>query len=148
MSDAAPGDERYPISVDSVETGSDELAVQLPVRAQVLRRLPGPDRPDYSLAGLRSPLRVRSTTHLLAETGVDLAGLDRATTTVHDDGSVVALVYGLVLAPRTAGVRLATPQGAVAVATALVLDTSQMTDRTVRFEKVFYAAVTWVTRIC
>jgi hypothetical protein len=35
----------------------------------------------------------------------------------------------------------------VAVATALVLDTSQMTDRTVRFEKVFYAAVTWVTRV-
>lgn len=147
MTDPARGDERYPISVDSVETGSDELALQLPVRAQVLRRLPGPDRPDYSLAGLRSPLRLRSTTHLLVEAGVALAGLDPATTTVHDDGSVVALVYGLVLAPRTAGVRLATAQGPVAVATALVLDTSQMTDRTVRFEKVFYAAVTWVTRV-
>lgn len=146
MTDTARGDERYPISVDSVETGSDELALQLPVRGQVLRRLPGPDRPDYSLAGLRSPLRLRSTTHVLAEAGVELGGLDPATTTVHEDGSVVAVVYGLVLAPRTAGVRLATAQGAVAVATALVLDTSQMTDRSVRFEKVFYAAVTWVTR--
>lgn len=135
----------FEITVTGVVTGPDELAVQLPLVARVLRTVPGPDRPDYSLAALRRPVRLRSTVDVLSAAGVDLTGVDPRTTTVGDDGSVVSQVYGLVIAPRTAGVVLAEAVGAVEVATALVLDPSQMADRSLRFEKVLYAAVTSVT---
>lgn len=140
--------DRFEVTIVKVETGPADLAVQLPLVARVLRTVPGPDRADYSLAALRRPLRLRSTVEVLTSAGVDLAGVDPRTTTVHDDGSVVSQVYGLVLAPRAAGVVLAHAWGTVTsveVATALVLDPSQMADRSLRLEKVFYAAVTSVT---
>ena len=140
--------DRFDVTVDRVVTGPDDLAVQLPLVARVLRTVPGPDRPDYSLAALRRPLRLRSTVEALRAAGVDLSGTDPRTTTVLDDGAVVSQVYGLVFAPRTAGVVLADAAhagGTVEVATALVLDPSQMTDRSVRLEKIYYAAVTSVT---
>lgn len=140
--------DRFDVSIDRVVTGPEDLAVQLPVVARVLRTVPGPDRPDYSLAALRRPLRLRSTVDLLTASGVDLSGADPRTTTVFDDGSVVAQVYGLALAPRAAGVVLEDVGrwgGTVEVATALVLDPSQMSDRSLRLEKIFYAAVTSIT---
>ena len=140
--------DRFDVSIDRVVAGPDDLAVQLPLVARVLRTVPGPDRPDYSIAALRRPLRLRSTVDLLTAAGVDLSGVDPRTTSVLDDGSVVGQVYGLVFAPRTAGVVLAEVRqwgGSVEVATALVLDPSQMSDRSLRLEKIFYAAVTSVT---
>lgn len=140
----AGSQDRYAVTVERVVLGPDDLAAQLPVRARVLRTLPGADRADYSLAALQQPVRLRSTVEALSDAEVDLDGLDPRTTTVHDDGAVVALVYGLVLAPRLAGVVLAEARGPAEVATALVLDPSQMSDRSLRLEKVLYVAVTQV----
>lgn len=41
----------------SVDQAPDELYEQLPVEADLLRKLHGPDRPDYWLAKPRKPLR-------------------------------------------------------------------------------------------
>lgn len=133
------------VSIESMEVGPEELAAQLPAVARLLRTLPGPDRPDYYLLGLQRPLRMRTSVRHLNEVGVDLRAADPRCFTVRDDGSVDGLVHGLVVTPRTVGDLIDFGSVAIPIATAYVLDASQMADLTVNLTKIFYAAITRLT---
>ncbi|MBI9115034.1 hypothetical protein [Sanguibacter suaedae] len=135
------------VSIDAVEVGPVDLQEQLPVVVRLRRFLPGPDRPDYTLAVARRPVRVRSTlAHLVAE-GVDLSGADPLLVRYGPDGSVEADVHGLVLAPRVQGTPFTSDMRDLPVAMAYVLDPSQMTAPAVDLTKIYYAAVVLVSGI-
>ena len=136
------------ISIDSIDLGPADLPGQLPRDATLLRRLPGPDRDGYALAALSQPIRFATTTAQLAEGTYDtgrLASADPATVTVHPDGSVEALVYGVVLAPRVVGDEFHPTMKNFPVALAYVLDPTQLQDPAVDFSKVHYAAVAFIS---
>ncbi len=44
------------VLIESVDHAPDDLYAQIPVRARLLREIPGRDRPDYWLAELSTPL--------------------------------------------------------------------------------------------
>ncbi|WP_018127417.1 hypothetical protein [Balneola vulgaris] len=46
----------FNIEISNVEKGPKELMLQLPIQAEVVKQLPGKDRPDYFLAKLESPV--------------------------------------------------------------------------------------------
>lgn len=136
------------VSIDAIDVGPADLPGQLPRQATLLRMLPGPDRDGYALAALSHPIRFTTTTAQLAEGTFDttrLATADPATVTVRPDGTVDALVYGLVLAPRTVGDQFHPAMTHFPVALAYVLDPTQLQDRAVDFTKVHYAAVAFIS---
>ncbi len=104
------------VVVDAVDVGPPELAEQLPVAAELLRVLPGPDRPDYALAALGSPLRWDAP-----------------------DGP--REVHALVLAPRFVGDRLAPDLRDLWVGLAYVVDLAQLRAPAVDLAMCHYAAV-------
>ena len=136
------------ISIDSIDLGPADLPEQLPKAAMLLRMLPGPDRDGYALASLAHPIRFATTTARLAEGTYDtgrLATADPRTLTAHPDGSVEALVYAVVLAPRVVGAQFTPTMTNFPVALAYVLDLTQMQDAAVDFTKVHYAAVAFIS---
>lgn len=135
------------IEITSFDVGPDDLAAQLPVTAQLLRMLPGPDRPDYALAVARTPLTFATTVDALASQGVPVDGIDPRWVQVRADGSVRATVFGLVLAPRTVGAALHPTMVDLPVALALVIDPTQMSAPAVDFSKCSYVAVALVTTV-
>lgn len=136
------------VTIDAVEVGPADLPGQLPVRATLLRTLPGPDREGYALAALAHPIRFATTTRDLAAGTYDtsrLATADPATVSVRPDGTVEVLVYGVVLAPRVAGEAFHPAMQNFPVALAYVLDVTQMQDGAVDLTKVHYAAVAHIS---
>lgn len=93
-------------SIDSIDVGPDELAAQLPASGQLLRFIAGPDRPDYLLAELDTPISHTTTLDDLRAAGVDLARVDTAVVGATADGSVTLTVRALVMASRITGQRV------------------------------------------
>lgn len=135
------------IRITRLDLGPQELVDQLPVTAQLLRMLPGPDRPDYALAVASTPVRFTSTVDALAAQGIPVAGIDPRWVRVEPDGTVRATVFGLVLAPRVVGAALHPTMVDLPVALALVIDPTQMSDPAVDFAKCSYVAVAFVTTV-
>lgn len=136
------------VSIDAVEVGPPDLPAQLPCTATLLRMLPGPDREGYALASLAHPIRFSTTLAQLGEGTYDtrrLADADPATVVVRADGTVEALVYGLVLAPRVAGARFHPAMAGFPVALAYILDPTQLRDAAVDLTKVHYAAIALIS---
>lgn len=46
----------FKIEITSIEQGPNELQLQLPIKAEVIKQLPGKDRADYMFAKLESPI--------------------------------------------------------------------------------------------
>ena len=46
----------FKIEISTIEQGPKELELQLPIKAEVIREIPGKDRPDYMVAKLESPI--------------------------------------------------------------------------------------------
>jgi len=59
------------LTITSIDMGPEELAAQTPIVVELLREIPGDDRPDYWLGEARRPIRSvkdgaeRSITHLI-----------------------------------------------------------------------------------
>lgn len=132
-------------SIVGVDVGSDDLLAQLPVEARLVRTIPGPDRPDYSLAVASAPVRHRTTLETLASQGIDPASADPQLIRIHDDGTVDLQIFGLVVAARIAGERLHAGMTDFPVMLAYVIDNTLMSDETLDFSKVLYSAVAFVT---
>ena len=96
------------IRVTSIDDGpaAPGLAAAVPFEAEVVRRLPGPDRPDYWLVALDSPVTCRG----------------RA-------------VSHLVVAPAWEGCDLSPGATGVPLAIAYVTDDSLLTDAALSFDK-------------
>lgn len=137
------------ITIDGIDLGPDDLAAQLPRRAELLRPIPGPDRPDYALAVMQeTPLTFDTTLTELRAAGVDPATADPDLIRYADDGEHVRLfVYGIVLAPRIVGDRIHLSMRGMPVGLAYVIDNTAMRDETLDLAKCFYAAVAFVSSV-
>jgi hypothetical protein len=103
-------------SITSVDYAPDELHAQVPIRGRVLRQMPGPDRPDYFLAQLETPLMWRR------------------------DAEEV-MVSHIVLAARWVGGVLTPEMRHTPVNIAYVIDTSVLSDSKLDFQKCHYSAI-------
>jgi hypothetical protein len=107
------------VIIDQVDAGPASLADAVPVRAELLRLIPGPDRPDYALAVLEHPIAVPPD---------EAVGGGRT-------------VHAVVMAPRLVGQQFAPDLRDLQVALAYVIDDSLATDDTLDLAKVGYVAV-------
>lgn len=132
-------DDRPQIVITAIDSGPRDLAAQLPVHAQLIRIIPGPDRPDYSLAIVDEPITFRTTVAELhaAGTNADAAQM----ITINPDGTAEVTVFGLVLASRIAGSSIHLSMEDFPVMIAYIVDNTQMEDAIVDFSKCFYAAI-------
>ncbi|MGW9630540.1 hypothetical protein ACWGST_07525 [Agromyces sp. NPDC055520] len=132
---------RPKIVITSVESAPADLAEQLPVHAELVRILPGPDRPDYSLAIAKKPIHFRTTVAALEHAGVDPTTADPQMIRVHDDGTADLVVFGLVLCARVAGETIHLAMKDFPVNIAYVIDNTQLSDASVDFSKSYFAAI-------
>lgn len=104
------------LTITTVDYAPEELYDQTPLVVQVLRELPGPDRPDYWLGELEKPLRWL-------------------------DDNVERQITHLVLAARWEGTRIEPGAENLPVGIAYVTDDTLLDDSVVAFEKCTYIAI-------
>jgi hypothetical protein len=104
------------VLVSSVDYNPPELNEQVPFRFTLLRMLPGPDRPDYWLGSLDTPIR----------------WLD-------DDRE--RFVEHLVVCARWAGTEIGPGFQNLPIGIAYVTDPTQLDDADMRFDKCRYVAI-------
>ena len=104
------------LTITSVDYAPDELYGQTPFVADLIREVPGSDRPDYWLAALPQALR-------------------------WNDGGVQREVSHVVLAARWAGTEIAPGVQHLPVSIAYVLDQSVLRDARLEFAKTKYVAI-------
>src|SRR6516165_2475549 len=109
------------LAVDNVD-GPAALAEQAPILADLLRQIPGPDRPDYWLAVLTRPLIVVLDNH------------DREIT-------------HLVLAARWVGTEIVAGVRHLTIGVAYVTDPSLLADERLSFSKCDYVAIAMASDI-
>ncbi len=133
------------VSIDEVEVGPDDLHAQLPVRLELLRVLPGPDRPDYVLARPSRAIRHATTVDFLESQGIDPAGADPRGIRIHPDGGVDLAIMGVVLAARFSGQAIHPGMRHFPIVLAYIIDNSQLRDWEVDFAKCLYVATAGVS---
>ncbi|MFB6611164.1 hypothetical protein ACFCVO_12630 [Agromyces sp. NPDC056379] len=136
---------RPKIVITGVDSAPADLAAQLPVYAELVRILPGSDRPDYSLAIAKKPIHFHTTVAALHQAGVDPSAADPQMIRVHDDGSADLVVFGLVLCARVAGETIHLAMQDFPINIAYVIDNTQLGDAEVDFSKSYFAAVGFVS---
>ena len=104
------------ITVTSVDTLLEELYGQTPFSAEILRQIPGPDRPDYFLAALDTPLKWQR-------------------------GSDAVSVTHLIVGARLVGGELAPGETDLNINIAYVVDPSVLKDTQLIFEKCYPCAI-------
>ena len=136
---------RPKIVINSVDSAPADLTAQLPVHAELVRILPGPDRPDYSLAIAKKPIHFHTTVAALEQAGVDPNAADPQMIRVHDDGSIDLVVFGMVLCARVAGETIHLAMQDFPVNIAYIIDNTQLRDASVDFSKSYFAAIGFVS---
>lgn len=104
----------------SVDFAPEDLYPQVPFAAELVRRLPGPDRPDYWLAQLAHPIAF-----------------------AHDGKQHV--VRWVVLASRLVGQSIGPSVGRIAIGLAYVLDEAQVELDTLDMRNCLYVAIAEAT---
>lgn len=102
--------------ITSVDYAPDELNEQTPFRGRILRRISGPDRPDYHIAELDQPLKWKKN-----ETEVNITHI--------------------VLAARWVDGILGPMMKHTPVNIAYIVDQTVLSDEVLDFEKCFYCAI-------
>ncbi len=110
------------LTITAVDYAPLELYDQIPLTVELLRELPGPDRPDYWLGMLETPI------HWL-------------------EGKKERKVRHLLLAARWQGTRIESGVTDLPVGIAYVTDESVLGDKEVAFEKCEYTAIGLITDI-
>lgn len=120
-----------------LDLGPAELEAALPLRADALRVMPGPDRPDYLLARFERPLKYRTPV------GFDPARADPSLRGRDADGEFV-VVQGIVVCARFVGQGFRSGMRDLAINIAYVIDNSLANDAQLDFAKLEYVAVGFV----
>lgn len=136
---------RPKIVITDIDTAPDDLVAQLPVHAELVRILPGSDRPDYTLAVAKKPIHFRITLAALEQAGVDPTAADPQMIRVHDDGTADLVIFGLVLCARVAGETIHLAMKDFPVNIAYIIDNTQLRDASVDFSKSYFAAIGFVS---
>jgi hypothetical protein len=104
------------LTVTTVDYAPEELHDQVPFTLELLRQLPGPDRPDYWLGRLETPIR-------------------------WIDNNIERWITHMVLAARWEGTRIEPRVERLPLGIAYVTDDSLLEDNEVTFEKCRYVAI-------
>ncbi len=104
------------LKVTSLDTGPEGLYAQTPFEAELLRQIPGPDRPDYWLARLPNPIEWET------------------------EGRQLKISH-LVLAARWSGSQIGAGMRDFPLGIAYVVDPSLLDDDALDFEKCQYVAI-------
>jgi hypothetical protein len=123
------------VRIAAFEQAPDELTWQLPVRGELYRLMPGPDRPDYSLMLLEKPLV------FYPAPGFDLGRLGAERFTEDRQGRRMVQVHALVVCARFVGQQLHPGMVDLPVNIAYVIDQSLARDDSVDFTKIEYVGI-------
>ena len=108
--------------VTEVDSSPADLELQVPFAFDLLRPIPGRDRPDYWLVRLTQPL-------------------------AWNDGGAQRSIRFLVIATRFAGERITAETKSVTIAIAYVVDESLLDDEIFAFAKAKYIAIGTAERV-
>jgi hypothetical protein len=94
--------------------GAEDFDGELPLKGEILRQLPGPDRPDYFLAALDTPFTWKKEKKIISH---------------------------VIIAARWVGGALSATMSNTPVNIAYVIDDSVLSDERLDFRKCYYAAI-------
>jgi hypothetical protein len=120
-----------------LDTGPDELAAMLPLRARVIRVMPGSDRADYVLCYVERPIPFRPPA------GYELSRVT-PDAVVHDARGALIAVQGIVICTRLVGESFHVGMRDLAVNIAYVIDGSLTREASVDFAKLEFAAIGFI----
>jgi len=123
--------------ITRLDVGPDEFSAALPLRARVIRAMPGSDRSDYVLCYTERPIPFRPPA------GFDLARVHPESLTRDAGGEVVA-VQGIVICTRLVGESFSSGMKDLAVNIAYVIDNTLTRDPAVDFSKLEFAAIGFI----
>lgn len=123
--------------VTKLDLGPEEFAEVLPLRAQLVRVMPGSDRPDYLLCTTERAIPFRPPA------GFDLRRAHPSFLTQDARGDLIA-IQAVVICTRLVGDGFHVGMKDVAVNIAYVIDMSLGTDTSVDFAKLEFAAVGFI----
>jgi hypothetical protein len=123
--------------ITRLDVGPDELAAVLPLRARVIRVMPGSDRPDYVLCFVERPIPFRPPA------GFDLSRVHPQSLTRDARGDLVA-IQGIVICTRLVGDNFRGGMKDLAVNIAYVIDNTLTRDAQLDFAKVEFAAIGFI----
>ena len=132
-------------SIDAIDVGPDDLPGQLPALGQLRRVIPGPDRPDYVIAQLDTPLRHHTTLDKLRHAGVDVAGVDAGIVHVEQDGAATITADVIVMAARLVGQQVHQGMQRFPVNLALALNGSVRSGEQLEFKNCLPIAVAMIS---
>lgn len=108
------------MTISGVDYAPDDLYEQTPIEVNLLREIPGKDRPDYWLGELVKPLRWAEKQQMITH---------------------------LILAARWAGTRIDTSMKSLPVGIAYVTDQTLLEDSELDFKKCAYVAIGTVKEV-
>jgi hypothetical protein len=120
-----------------LDLGPAELEKALPIRADALRVMPGPDRPDYLLARFEKPLKYRTPV------GFEMERADPTLRGRDEQGDFV-IVQGIVVCARFVGQGFRSGMRDLAINVAYVIDNTLANDPRIDFAKLEYVAVGFI----
>lgn len=123
--------------ITKLDAGPDELAAVLPLRARVIRVMPGSDRPDYVLCYAERPIPFRPPA------GFDLSRVHPDSLSRDAQGELIA-VQGIVICTRLVGESFRAGMKDLAINIAYVIDNSLTREPSVDFAKLEYAAIGFI----
>ena len=123
--------------ITRLDVGPDEFSAVLPLRARVIRVMPGSDRSDYVLCYVERPIPFRPPA------GFDLARVHPDSLTRDALGELVA-VQGIVICTRLVGETFRSGMKDLAVNIAYVIDNTLTRDPAVDFGKLEFAAIGFI----
>ncbi len=123
--------------ITRLDTGPEEFAAVLPLRARVIRVMPGSDRPDYVLCYVERAIPFRPPA------GFELSRAQPETVVRDARGELIA-VQGLVICTRLVGDSFRAGMKDLAINIAYVIDTSLTRDAQVDFGKLEFVAIGYI----
>lgn len=123
--------------ITRLDTGPEEFAAVLPLRARVIRVMPGSDRPDYVLCYAERPIPFRPPA------GFDLSRAQPDAVVRDARGELIA-VQGLVICTRIVGDSFRVGMKDLPINIAYVIDTTLTRDAHVDFGKLEFAAIGFI----
>ena len=123
--------------ITRLDVGPDEFSAVLPLRARVIRVMPGSDRADYVLCYAERPIPFRPPA------GFDLSRVHPDAITRDARGELIA-VQGIVICTRLVGETFRGGMRDLAVNIAYVIDNSLTREPTVDFSKLEFAAIGFI----
>ncbi len=120
--------------IRSLDLGPTDFGGQLPVRANITRQIPGPDRDDYLVSILERPIKY----HYPAAFSTTRA--QHAFLATDEDGPFL-WVYAIVVCARLVGTRFHARMRSMPINIAFVIDNTLGNDERLDFGKVEFAAV-------